>query len=57
MEDYHWAMFIHAMDFFLYHASLKKSILEDFFPKSIVRFVNKGFGFPWQLPINIIYET
>jgi hypothetical protein len=24
MEDYHWAMFTHAMDFFKEHASLKK---------------------------------
>ncbi len=31
MEDYHWVMFIHAMDFFEYRASLKKSILEHFF--------------------------
>jgi hypothetical protein len=26
MEDYHWAMFTHAMDSFKKHASLKKPI-------------------------------
>jgi hypothetical protein len=26
MEDYHWAMFTHAMDFFQERASLKKPI-------------------------------
>jgi hypothetical protein len=26
MEDYHWAMFTHAMDFFKERASLKKLI-------------------------------
>jgi hypothetical protein len=26
MEDYHWAMFTHAMDFFKERASLKKPI-------------------------------
>jgi hypothetical protein len=26
MEDYHWVMFTHAMDFFQEHASLKKPI-------------------------------
>jgi len=31
MEDYHWVMFTHAMDFFPEHASLKKPILEHFF--------------------------
>ncbi len=31
MEDYHWAMFTYAMDFFLKHTNLKKSILEHFF--------------------------
>jgi hypothetical protein len=31
LEDYHWAMFTHAMDFFKEHTSLKKSILEHFF--------------------------
>jgi hypothetical protein len=31
MEDYHWVMFIHVMDFFEYCASLKKPILEHFF--------------------------
>jgi hypothetical protein len=29
MEDYHWAMFTHAMDFFQKWASLKKPILEE----------------------------
>jgi hypothetical protein len=33
MEDYHWAMFIHAMDFFKERTSLKKLILEHFFMK------------------------
>jgi hypothetical protein len=28
MEDYHWTMFTHAMDFLLKHTSLKKLILE-----------------------------
>jgi hypothetical protein len=31
MEDYHWAMFTHAMDFFKERASLKKSIPKHFF--------------------------
>jgi hypothetical protein len=31
MEDYHWAMFTHAMDFFKERASLKRLILEHFF--------------------------
>jgi hypothetical protein len=30
MEDYHWAMFTHAMDCFQEHASLKKQILKHF---------------------------
>jgi len=29
MEDYHWAMFTHAMDFFQKWASLKKPIPEE----------------------------
>jgi len=31
MEDYHWAMFTHAMDFFQERASLKKLIPKRFF--------------------------
>jgi hypothetical protein len=31
MEDYHWAMFAHAMDFFQECASLKKPMLKHFF--------------------------
>jgi hypothetical protein len=31
MEDYHWVMFTHAIDFFKEPASLKKLILEHFF--------------------------
>jgi hypothetical protein len=31
MEDYHWAMFTHAMEFFQKCASLKKPIPEHFF--------------------------
>jgi hypothetical protein len=31
MEDYHWVMFTHAMEFFQECASLKKSIEEHFF--------------------------
>jgi hypothetical protein len=31
MEDYHWAMFTYAMDFFKERASLKKPILKHFF--------------------------
>jgi hypothetical protein len=31
MENYHWAMFTHAMDIFFKHASLKKLIQEHFF--------------------------
>ncbi len=31
MEDYNWAIFIDAMDFFKKCASLKKPILEHFF--------------------------
>jgi hypothetical protein len=31
MEDYHWAMFAHAMEFFQEWASFKKSIPEQFF--------------------------
>jgi hypothetical protein len=31
MEDYHWVMFTHAMDFFQDHASLKKPIPKHFF--------------------------
>ncbi len=31
MEDYHQAMFTHAMDFFKEHTSLKKSIPKHFF--------------------------
>jgi hypothetical protein len=33
MEDYHWAMFINAMDFFKECTSLKKLIFEHFFTK------------------------
>jgi hypothetical protein len=33
MEDYHWAMFTHAMDFFIKHASLKKTHSKTFFHK------------------------
>jgi hypothetical protein len=32
MEDYNWAMFTHALDFFKENMSLKKPILEHFFP-------------------------
>jgi hypothetical protein len=31
MEDYHWVMLTHAMDYFFKHASLKKLIREHFF--------------------------
>jgi hypothetical protein len=31
MEDYCWAMFTHAMDFFKKHTSLKKPIPKHFF--------------------------
>ncbi len=31
MEDYHWTIFPHAMDFFKEHTSLKKPILKHFF--------------------------
>jgi hypothetical protein len=51
MEDYHWAMFTHAMDFFQECASLKKLILEHLLTNLLNWFVNKGFGFPWQPPI------
>jgi hypothetical protein len=30
MEDYNWAMFTHAMDFFKEHVSLKKPIQNNF---------------------------
>jgi hypothetical protein len=30
---------------------------KTFFHKLIKGFVNEGFGNPWQLPINRIYET
>jgi hypothetical protein len=56
MEDYNWAMFTHAMDFFKEWVSLKNSI-PNFFHKLIKRFVNRGFGNMWQLAINKIHET
>ncbi len=31
MENYNWAMFTHAMDFFKEHVSLKKPIPKQFF--------------------------
>jgi hypothetical protein len=31
MEDYNWAMFTHAMNFFKEHSNLKKFILKHFF--------------------------
>ncbi len=31
MENYHWAMFTHGMDYFLKHTSLKKPISKHFF--------------------------
>jgi hypothetical protein len=52
MEDYHYMMFTHAMEFFQERAN---SI--TFFHNFIAGFVNRGFGFPWQPPINRIYET
>jgi hypothetical protein len=57
MEDYHWAMFTHAMDFFQEWASLKKLTPKHFFCKLIEGFVKGGFGNPWELPFNKIYGT
>jgi hypothetical protein len=54
MEDYHWPIFTHAMDFFKECASLKKQNLEHFFTSL---FVNKGFNNPWEHVINRIFET
>jgi hypothetical protein len=34
MEDYHWAIFTYAMEFFKECTSLKKPILEHFFTSS-----------------------
>jgi hypothetical protein len=38
MEDYHWVMFTHAMDFFYKCASLKRPILEHFFTSLLSNF-------------------
>jgi len=58
MEDYHWAMFTHAMDFFQEWASLKKPILEEKNKiKIIERCVDGGFGNPLEPPFNKIYGT
>jgi hypothetical protein len=35
----------------------EKTNSKTFIHKLIARFVDKGLGFPWQLPINKIYET
>jgi hypothetical protein len=59
MEDYNWAIFTHAMDFFKVHANLKKPRLNSktFFHKLIKGFVDRIFSKPWQLAINVIHET
>jgi hypothetical protein len=57
MENYYWAMFTHAMDFFQEWASLKNPIPKTFCYKLIEGFVDRRFGNPWEPPFNIIYGT
>jgi hypothetical protein len=57
MEDYHWVMFTHVLEFFQEQASLKKPNSITFLHKLIAGFVDGGLSFPWQPPINKIYET
>ncbi len=59
MENYHWAMFTHAMDFFQKWASLKKPIPEERKKKNefIEGCVDGGFGNPLEPPFNKIYGT
>jgi hypothetical protein len=55
MEDYHWAMFIHAMDFFKERTSLKKLILEHFFKKIFNYLLTKDLlTFVKEISINFI---
>jgi hypothetical protein len=35
----------------------EKTNSKTFFQKFIIRFINGGFGFPWQPPIKKNYET
>ncbi len=53
-EDYNWAMFTHAMDFFKEWLSLKRMTE---FHKRIEQFVDKEFGNTCQLAINKNHET
>ncbi len=57
MEECHWAMFTHAMDFFKEHTSMKNTNSKTSFHKFIQWFVNRRFSNPWELTINIIHET
>ncbi len=57
MEDYHWVMFTHAMEFFQERTSLKKSIPKHFFTSLLQDLLIEDLGFPWQPPTNKIYET
>jgi hypothetical protein len=64
MEDYNWAMFTHAMDFFKEHVSLKKpipkqfftSLLSDLLTKDLVMFGNL-LSKKFLKPLKQLYAT
>jgi len=57
MEDYHWAMFTYAMDFFFKTHKFEKVDSITFFHKFTQQFVDRGFSYPWKPSINRILET
>jgi hypothetical protein len=57
MEDYNWAMFTHAMNFFQNIHEFEKVDSITFLHKLTKQFVDRRFGNPWQLVINKIHET
>jgi hypothetical protein len=57
MEDYNFAMFTHAMDFFQGACEFLKVDFRAFFHQLIQQFVNKGLGNTWEYVVHKIHET
>jgi hypothetical protein len=59
MENYHWTMFIHAMDFFPKRASLKTPIQEYFFTSLLHDLVSLGnfLSTKFMKPSRWLYAT
>jgi hypothetical protein len=64
MEEYHWTMFTHAMDFFQKHTNLKKlipkhsftSLLKDLSMKDLVTLGNL-LSIKFMEPSRLLYAT